>query len=111
MNLCWCDGTEDEEKNGVAASIDYDSKYLNFKIHILPLIFKMWEKRDDELIARCLVHEFCHLIIGPAYDFGITGASKERYDIGRDIMERQTQRMANVIFDRLQPKLWLRHKK
>lgn len=108
MDVCWCDEEDDERENNkvVAASITQDEVYLNFTIHIKPQLYGYWKQNGHREIARCIVHEFCHLLVDPVWYFVSGDLSKENKAAGNDIRERQVQRICNVVWDGLPEHIW-----
>jgi hypothetical protein len=85
------------------ASIVIDPTYLEFKIRIRPLILDYWKAGNHSAIGRVLAHEMAHVITQPLYLLA-RHESRQAQDL-EEIRERQTQRVANAILDKM-PSGW-----
>lgn len=98
----------DGERFDVVASICIDPIYLNFTLNMYPTCEKWWKQKEYKKLAETLVHEISHLITEPQFNFAwnLTRAGLEEQD-AKDIRERQTQRVANIICHLLPDGYWL----
>lgn len=85
------------ENEEVAATIDADMRYLNFRLTIYPYVLTLWNKKELKKINEILVHEFSHLLTDPLYEVAQKRITPAEQDMLDDIRERQTQRITNII--------------
>lgn len=110
MEICWCGGTDKKDEDGSTevASISTDFKYLNLKIHVRPIMYEYWKDGKDFDIGRTMLHEFCHVLVDPVFEFFSHDIGKERYNAANEVRERQVQRVCNAIWDHIPEKIWKR---
>ncbi len=110
LDVCWCKEAVrepgEEIRGEVRASISLDPRYLDCTIHVHQPVYDLWKNNDLYGVGRVIVHEFSHILIDPVYFEGVKGVSKERSEMMDDIRERQTQRVANVVWELLPAKVW-----
>jgi hypothetical protein len=77
--------------------ITVDVVYLYIRLDSYMPAFKAWQKGDLRIVYEKLVHEFCHVLLIPLVKEIREEMHPNSYSFIRDIHERQTQRIANVI--------------
>lgn len=90
-----------------AAAIDISPTYLEATLKVSKQVLTMWQAKDYQEIARVLVHEFAHLLTEPLYLIACDGTARVARDLLEDVRERQTQRIANIVFTRLPKQFWM----
>ena len=90
------DDREDAERI-CSAEITIDPMYLNFNLYIYPIIETWWKDKKYTAIGQTLVHEVCHILTQPLYNLALGDAAPSQKDPFKEVNERQTQRIANVI--------------
>ena len=103
----WMPVDEETDDGGgdIAARISMDHVYLNFQLQIFPRLRAMFEEGTLHQIAAVVVHEFSHLLTQPMYCEALADVAPSQVNSLRDLNERQTQRVANVVMASL-PKNW-----
>lgn len=102
---------ENDENSSCRASIQIDTKYLNYHINIYKSVEKSYSRGDYRGALSTLVHEMCHIYTEPLYLIAIdavTNTSKEYLEL---IREQNTQRICGCIVELLPKKLWYPKKK
>jgi hypothetical protein len=94
-----------DDGGGIAARISMDHVYLNFQLQIFPRLRGTFEEGTLHQVAAIVVHEFSHLLTQPMYCEALADAAPSQVSGLRDLNERQTQRVANVVMASL-PKNW-----
>lgn len=101
MDLAYTRERELVGNTELAAEISIDQTYLQFTITFYGKCYSFWEQKRYEDLARIVTHEMCHLITEPLYLIAIDAITNTSKDLLEDVRERQTQRIANVVFDAL----------
>jgi hypothetical protein len=71
--------------------------YLWATIDIYPRSLEAWNDKEYDFLGNSLLHEVCHLLTHPIAQNAMYDAAPSQQTPFRDITERQTQRIANVI--------------
>ena len=93
----------DSEDRSIAAEITVDVEYLNFTLYLYPICERWWKEKKYGEIGQTIVHELCHILTQPLYNLALFDAAPSQKNPFKEINERQTQRIANII-DYLLPK-------
>ena len=99
------------DPKGSAASIRVDHTYLNFTINIAPLIFDYYKSGNFKEIKKVIIHEFAHLLTEPIYAVAIDAVANGAKGFLEDIRERQTQRIAHILYDEISLKIFFKKSK
>lgn len=89
----------------VAADIDMNSVYLWARVTLYPELFQNYKDKKFRRVGEALLHEVCHLFIDPVSRLFMWDACPSQKNGFHDTIERQTQRIANAIWDLL-PNEW-----
>jgi hypothetical protein len=82
-----------------------DDVYLNFDMQVTTSVFRMWKDGDYSKIGGYVCHEVCHLLTQPLKELLMADAAPSQKQHFMEVVERQTQRIANVL-RRLLPDEW-----
>lgn len=104
MAIQWMNEDNEEDGKKTLASIPIDTRYLNFRVQIYPILQKYWLEDRHEFL-NTLIHEFSHLLTEPLYLLALKSMSEREQDYLEEVRERQTQRITNVISPYLLKKL------
>lgn len=96
---------DDMPRKVTEAEIEINSAYLTMTIKISRQMQSHWENKDYSEIALIMCHEFSHLLVEPIDKIARKYVSKIEDKYLSEANERQTQRISNIISDRL-PKNW-----
>lgn len=77
--------------------ITSDPVYLTIRLGSYLPAFKAWQQGRLRVVYEKLVHEFCHVLLIPLAREIMNDSHPNSHSFIRDIHERQTQRIANVI--------------
>lgn len=105
LHLAW-EMEPGEVQKGAAAAMRSDPTYLECTIFIGPECKEHWKRKEYEDIARIILHEFAHLVTEPLYLIGLDAVTNTSKQFLEDVRERQTSRIANIVFEQLDPKVW-----
>lgn len=98
-----CEG--DDDSSVTYAAIRVNDIYLYFTVFIYPRMFAQWESGDLKMIAQDILHKLCHTLTEPMAKIALEDAKPSHNQHIRNTNERQTQRIANVMWSLL-PKDW-----
>lgn len=103
MNINFVDKSQEEETE-TTATININSKYLTFTIHIFPILQEIYNQNKNEF-TEILTHEFSHLLTEPLYLFAVDAITNPEQKHLEEARERQTQRITNIIYPYLKKEL------
>lgn len=99
---------DDKGKSRVTcATIDIDIKYLDALITIYPELQVRFEKKEYNNVIQSLVHEMSHILTHPLFIEATRDSSPWMLERAEEVLERQTQRIANIIMASKPEKYWL----
>lgn len=94
-----------DDEGGAAANISISSTYLSFIIRFFPEVYGYWKAGDMEQVKRIVIHEFSHLLLDPIWKLHADSVPNNVKDMIFMTYERQTQRIANIVEDKVYKKL------
>lgn len=90
----------------VMAKIEVDPTYLNFTICFSPEVRKYFKNGLSWELAEIVVHELCHVLTKPLFLLCENFWSADTRKYFDQVDERQTQRMAIIILNKLSPTVY-----
>ena len=70
-----------------------------------PALFESYQGKDYKQVGKDILHEICHLFVEPVAHLFMWDACVSQQAGYAEVIERQTQRIANAIFELL-PEGW-----
>jgi hypothetical protein len=100
-----CKGDEDTPELETVASVDTSTTYLVFRVTVYPAALALWKEGRYERLSKLMLHEVCHVLTQPLYNWAKMDAAPSQTWVIRDVNEQTTERIAKTIMDLL-PKDW-----
>jgi hypothetical protein len=79
--------------------------YLQIALSVYPALVQRWRDRKYETCGGVILHELCHGFIKPIQALWQWDDCQSQKKANQEVIERQTQRIANAIADVL-PENW-----
>lgn len=92
---------DDKDDECTTATITIDNTYLSAVFRFYPVMKVKWKDKDYRHIGSIVLHECCHLFIDPVADIYRWNQRPSEKEDNQNIVERQTTRIENAIFDLL----------
>lgn len=102
-----CPTDDPKDPTCTNADVKVDDVYLCLYVNIYPNIIYSWDRRDYTQLARQMLHECCHAYLAPVqrlYEWDMCPSQMRPW---RDIIERQTQRITNSLWELLKDDWYL----
>lgn len=97
----------EDEKDHVVAAIRSDFKYLRLTVFVHPPVLRMYRANEFKEIGEALTHEFSHILTDPIYFIAIDAVNNSTQKFLEETRERQTQRIANIIFPNIPKRIYI----
>lgn len=88
------------------ASIRIDPNYLNIEVYIGKALQDRWREGAAFVVAECIAHEFCHLLLEELYKIAETATPPCRMQSLEWLRERQTTRISRALLGLVPDKVW-----
>jgi hypothetical protein len=90
---------DDHSSNDAAVTISTDTKYLRATITSYKPLYEAWKDGNFDDVNEYLLHEFCHILTEPFHEIMQDHCPPQLQKYCLDIVERQTERVKNVIMN------------
>lgn len=96
------DKSDEDSGDGVAASINVDTRYLNAHITIYPALVRYYKNKDTDFIRAVLCHELAHIRTQKLFNYTMDRFIKET-DV-RDTWEGLTEQYGRLLLEKINRK-------